>query len=399
MQPPTHPVAAALKPEQDAAMEALASYLDDVGFVRLYKYIASPNLYYVNPHLACSAHQDRVADVASYLQGDYEDLGLALCLLCGVPLDEEGLTGREREVAERLLAAGLLRRRDGLIFIGPYQLIAVQGGPLLVDTRVNFPGPITHEVYFGVDSMLLTHYVDTARIERGSPVLDLGTGSGLVGLYLAEHSDRVTVTDIAPAPLALAALNRALRRKAATVEIRAERYEQTLGRGDRYQIITFNPPFVALPQDLDAPIFAKGPGIDGLDYCRMLIERLDDLLLPGGVAYIVADLLGDRRGPYFARDLDAYAGRQGLAIDLLIDSRNDYSEGREQFEVLGAYLQRENPTLSVEECTERVAELHLRTIRAECSYLSVMALRKAGGLGRGLRVLDRLKGQPLAVGG
>lgn len=399
MQHPQDPVAPELTSTQRAAMEALAGYLDDVGFVRLYKYITSPNLYYVNPHLACAAHQDRVADVASYLQGDYGDLGLALCLLCGVPLDEEGLTAREREVAGLLLGAGLLRRRDELVFIGPYQLIAVQGGPLLVDTRVNFPGPITHEVYFGVDSMLLTHYVDSARIERGSPVLDLGTGSGLVGLYLAERSDQVTVTDIAPAPLRLVSLNRALRRKEATVEIRAERYERTLGRGGRYQVITFNPPFVALPQDLDAPIFAKGPGIDGLDYCRMLIERLDDLLLPDGVAYIVADLLGDRRGPYFARDLDAYAGQGGLAIDLLIDSRNDYSAGREQFEVLGAYLQRENPTLTVEECAQRVEELHLRTIRAECSYLSVMALRRAGRMGAGLRVLDRLKGRPLSVEG
>ncbi len=383
--------------DTEAALLALRSYLDQFGFTRLSKYIVSVKLYGLNPSMIGLGTRDSAADFSSYLTGEYSAIGLAACLMIGIPVDYAGLTSLEQRVADRLIAVGLLRREGGLLFMGPYQLISVAGMPLLEDARVNFPSNSNHEVYFGPDSLLLAYYVDTASIQRTDPVLDLGTGSGLVGLYLSLFSDRVTVTDIAPAPLRLVHLNRVLNHRTETVEIRTERYEDTLAQGKRYKAVTFNPPFVALPQELQAPIYAKGPGLDGQDYCRMLISRLDDIVAPGGTAYIVSDLPGSVKEPFFVADLQRYAALQKLSIEVYIDSRSDYVEGSQMFGPLGAYLQRENPSLTKEECTARIEQLHRKTLGAECTHLSVMAVRAAGELPSGVRVFNRYRTLPLGA--
>lgn len=381
--------------DTEEALLALRSYLDQFGFTRLNKYVVSVKLYWLSPSIIGLGTRDTAADFASYLTGEYSAIGLAACLMIGIPVDYAGLTALEQRVADRLVAVGLLQREGGLLFMGPYQLISVGGMPLLEDARVNFPGDSSHEVYFGPDSLLLSYYVDTASIQRTDPVLDLGTGSGLVGLYLSCFSDRVTVTDIAPAPLRLVHMNRVLNRKTETVEIRVERYEDTLAQGKRYKAVTFNPPFVALPQELQAPIYAKGPGLDGQDYCRMLISRLDEVVAPGGTAYIVSDLPGSTKEPFFVADLQRYAAAQKLSIEVFIDSRSDYVEGTKIFAPLGAYLQRENPALTKEECTARIETLHRKTLGADCTHLSVMVVRAAGELPSGVRVFNRYRTLPL----
>lgn len=380
--------------DTETALAALRSYLDQFGFTRLSKYIVSVKLYSLSPSMIGLWTRDTSADFSSYLTGEYSAIGLAACLMIGIPVDYAGLTALEQRVADRLVSVALLKREGGLLFMGPYQLISVGGMPLFEDARVNFPGNSNHEVYFGPDSLLLSFYVDTGSIQRTDPVLDLGTGSGLVGLYLSCFSDRVTVTDIAPAPLRLVHLNRALNRKSETVEIRVEHFEDTLAQGKRYKTVTFNPPFVPLPQELRAPIYAKGPGLDGQDYCRMLISRLDEVLLPDGTAYIVSDLPGSATEPFFVADLRRYAASQKLSIEVFIDSRVDYLEGTQLFVPLGGCLQRENPSLTQEECTARIETLYRKTLGADSAHLSVIAVRAANDLPPGVRVFNRYRTMP-----
>lgn len=45
-----------------------------------------------------------------------------------------------------------------------------------------------------------------------------------------------------------------------------------------------------LPDGLSAPVFAKGLELDGLGYCRMLLDNLGHILLPDGTAYLMANL-------------------------------------------------------------------------------------------------------------
>jgi hypothetical protein len=326
---------------------------------------------------------ERVADLESYVTGDRDALGLATCLMLKVSIPCRALSALEQRVAEPLIEAGLVVQADGNLKMGGYQLISAQDMPLLIDSRINYPGYPGYpgvappEVYFGRDSLHLMFYVDTSGIAPADRVLDLGTGSGVIGLSLARYSDRVTMTDVSPRALELAHMNRLLNRMAARVAIREARCEDTLRERERYRVVTFNPPFMPVPDGLDAPAFARGLGRDGLGYCRMLLENLGQILQPDGAGYLVANLLGSADGPFFTEELHAYADRHDLRIDVFIESSTQLTAGAPVFEALGAFLHAQNPAIPRQACQHRMEELQLQTLGATHAYLSVLVIRSS----------------------
>ena len=371
------------------AVDLLRSYLDDIDFAGFHKYLAGAALYYVNPTIINWRRQAEVAALDRYVAGPQRDLWLAVCLLADVPVRADALPERHAELAAALLAGELLVRRGDYLHMSGLQLVSVQGLPLLLDRRLSFGGEREiHDVYVGPDSALLSYYVDPDVIPPGARGLDLGTGTGVLGLYLARYCAHVTVTDIMAAPLWLAGMNRRLNRADDRVEVRRESYIDTLARGERYQVVSFNPPFLALPDEMDAPVYAKGIGADGLDYCRMLLELFDQVVAPGGVAYIVADLLGDADGPYFVADLERYAGLLGLCIDVFIDARVDLRQDG-QHEALARGLGPGNPGLDPDHILARLRQVQLDQLRAACAFCTVMVARRAGPGGRFVHVFNR----------
>jgi tRNA1(Val) A37 N6-methylase TrmN6 len=376
---------------------ALRDYLDQIGFVQLYKFIATARLYHTNPNVLSWASLERAADLESYVTGDRAALGLAACLMLKVAVPHDALSPLEQQVAGRLVDAGILVRTGGDLEMGAYQLISAQDMPLLIDSRINYPGRATQEVYFGSDSLLLAFYLDTRGVAPADRVLDLGTGAGMIGLSFARYSEHVTMTDVSLRALELAHANRLLNRMTEGVELRAERCEETLGRRERYHVVTFNPPFLPLPDGLEAPEFARGLGRDGLGYCRMLLEQLDDILLPQGTAYMVANLLGTAAGPFFTEELHRHAARHGRRIDVYIDSSIQLTAGAPAFRALGAFLHRANPEVAPAECQRRVEELQLKTLGATHAYPSVLivrAVRDVQGARPSVRVARWTAGAP-----
>ena len=359
----------------ERGLPGLRDYLDQIGFVQLYKFIATGRRYHTNPNVLSWGSLERMADLESYVTGDRAPLGLAACLMLKAAVPHDALSLLEQQLAGHLVDAGLLVRTGDDLEMGAYQLISAQDMPLLIDSRINYPGWVAQESYFGSDSLQLAFYLDTRGVAPADRVLDLGTGSGVLGLALARYSDHVTMTDISPRALELAHANRLLNRMTETVEIRAERCEETLGRRERYHVVTFNPPFLPLPHGLAAPAFAGGLGPDGLDYCRMLLDQLDHVLLPEGTAYMVATLLGTAAGPFFAEELRRHAARRGRRIDVYIESASPLTAGAPVFRALGAFLHRENPAVDPAECQRRVEELQLQTLGATHAYPSILIVR------------------------
>ncbi len=380
-----------LSKEVGAALGALREWVDESAFVQFFKYVTSVNLYAANPHVVCRAHAHQISLFEDYIDGEFGHFAVGAAMTLDLPVFRDELDDWQRGICDKLLEAELMREVDGALRMGRFQLISVHGLPLLVDSRVNYPGPITHEVYFGVDSAMLAYYVDTSRFAPDQPALDLGTGTAFLPLYLSNHSSKVVATDIAPRALELARMNIALNRREDRIELREEKFEDTFARGERYKTITFNPPFVALPQELNAPIYAKGVETDGLGYCRTFLDRFEQLVAPGGAAYIVADLVGTRAEPFYMEELRRRAEDQRLCIEVFVDSRNDYVDNTRQFEVLGAYLQRENPELTVEECTRRVENLHRVQLGACATHLSTIAVRRATHVAPYCRLFNRYR--------
>jgi len=383
----------------ERGLPVLSDYLDRIGFVQLYKSIATARLYHTNPNVLGWGSLERAADLESYVTGDRAALGLAVCLMLKVAVSYDALPPLEQQIAGRLIDAGLLIRSGGDLEMGAYQLISAQDMPLLIDSRINYPGGAVQESYFGSDSLQLAFYLDTRRVAPGDRVIDLGTGSGVIGLSLARYSNHVTMTDVSPRALELAHVNRLLNRMTAGVELRLERCEETLGRRERYHVVAFNPPFLPLPDGLAVPVFARGLGRDGLGYCRMLLEQLDHILLPEGTAYMAANLLGTAAGPFFAEEVNRHAVRHGRRIDIYIDSSTRLTAGAPVFRALGAFLHRENPAVAPEECQRRMEELQLRLLGATHAYPSVLVIRATQDAQASVRVARWSAGAPLRPSG
>jgi release factor glutamine methyltransferase len=174
---------------------------------------------------------------------------------------------------------------------------------LAVDRRVLIPRPET-EVVAGVA-------IELARA-RPAPIVvaDLGTGSGAIGLALADELpvDGVTVwlTDSSPDALDVARANLAgIGRRAANVRLAEGRWFDALPAGTQLDVAVANPPYVADgAPDVDEAVLVWEPhdalfaGPDGLREVRTIIDAAPRHVRPGGW---LALEIGATQGPVVER--------------------------------------------------------------------------------------------------
>jgi release factor glutamine methyltransferase len=158
--------------------------------------------------------------------------------------------------------------------------------------------------------------------ERPYRVLDLGTGSGAIGLALAHEKplSGVTATDISPQALEIARQNADALGKAGSVRfLEGNLFEPV--EGELFDLIVSNPPYLALAEaDTLAPELAHEPrqalfgGDDGYAVLRPLVEQAPGLLAPGGWLILEVD---PRQAETVATWLrEAGLGKAGMRTDL-----------------------------------------------------------------------------------
>jgi release factor glutamine methyltransferase len=189
---------------------------------------------------------------------------------------------------------------------------------LFVDPRVLIPRPET-EMVAGIA-------INAAKAMRSNgsdrlTVVDLGTGSGAIGLSVAVEVERadVWITDNSIEALNVARSNLVGIGRAATRvrTVEGSWFEalpsELLGSID---IVVSNPPYVADSDDIDdivrewEPASALFAGADGLDDIRVILNESVSWLRPGGV--IVLEM--DPRQIPIARELALALGYVDLEI-------------------------------------------------------------------------------------
>lgn len=211
------------------------------------------------------------------------------------------------------LASMVDRRADG----EPLQYVLGEWSfrtlDLFVDQRVLIPRPETEVVAgFALDEL-------ARRSELGHAPLvavDLGTGSGAIGLAIAVEMTDVDViaTDVSSDALAVARANLAgIGRPATRVLLRNGSWFEALVPEERgtIDLVVSNPPYVAeddpLPSEVSdwEPTAALIAGPDGTEDLRALIDGAVEWLAPGGS--LVLEL-----APCQADDMASYAGAAGF---------------------------------------------------------------------------------------
>ena len=163
-----------------------------------------------------------------------------------------------------------------------------------IDRRVLIPRPET-ELVAGAA-------IDKARtFEPSRTVVDLGTGSGVIGLSLAAElpidGTTVWITDASVDALDVARANLAgLGRKGRNVRIGEGSWFDAVPADLRFDVIVSNPPYVPAPSDAlptRGPARAWDAGRDGRVVIDRLIREAPAHLRPGGVLLMVhSDICG-----------------------------------------------------------------------------------------------------------
>ena len=134
-------------------------------------------------------------------------------------------------------------------------------------------------------------WLDERHIDR---VLDLCTGSGCIGIAIAEYNPdwQVDIVDISDEALSLARENIVFQHVEGRVEaIQSDLFAGVKGR--RYDLIVSNPPYVtedeytALPGEYaHEPKLGLTSGVDGLDLCLRMLDEAADYLTDDGLLIV-----------------------------------------------------------------------------------------------------------------
>lgn len=192
--------------------------------------------------------------------------------------------------------------------MSPAQIEAFQQ---LVKTYVDESVPVQHlmgyETFFGrkfivSDAVLIPRFETEELVANvlatyddvfdGQPVkvVDVGTGSGAIGLSLAceETNMDVTLTEISESALAVAQQN------AENLEANVQFYQgdmlaPLLERDLKFDILVSNPPYIPLQEDVDPfvkdnePHLALFGGEDGLKFYRLILKDAKKILKPKNI--------------------------------------------------------------------------------------------------------------------
>ncbi|MFH8617120.1 methyltransferase [Streptomyces sp. NPDC017979] len=212
-----------------------------------------------------------------------------------------------------LLDAGVLTESSGKLS-AEYCLVRVDGMALITSWRAAGRDRGTYGPWICSDSLTLARIIASRRDVRRC--LDLGCGTGVLGLVAARNGAAAVGVDVSPECVAAARLN-------AHVNGLADRLTAQVGDilslsvGDRYDLVVSNPPCLPLRRGALGWLAGEA-GLDGLDFFWELVSRLPALLTEDGEALIQAAAYGDERGPFLVPRLTEELRRHGLAGRLLV---------------------------------------------------------------------------------
>lgn len=137
------------------------------------------------------------------------------------------------------------------------------------------------------DSRLLKDLVSGIDLQ-GKKALDMGTGSGVIAVKMAEKGASVTATDINPEALEEAERNA----EEAGVEIETVESDLFENIEAKYDILTFNPPYLPGEEGIGDEEIWRG-GETGVEIVRLFLVQVDDYLSECGEVYLILSSRSD----------------------------------------------------------------------------------------------------------
>jgi release factor glutamine methyltransferase len=138
------------------------------------------------------------------------------------------------------------------------------------------------------ETEMLVHYTKeyiNKYFKGSASLVDIGTGSGAIGITLKKEipSLEVTLTDISPIALKIATSNASNLDVDVTIYI-SDMLEEVINRNEKYDILISNPPYLTKNEEImdivknNEPSLALYGGDDGLKYYKIILANAKKIL-------------------------------------------------------------------------------------------------------------------------
>jgi HemK-related putative methylase len=221
----------------------------------------------------------------------------------------------DHDILDILVGMGFLEKEGERIKTKNY-VICPYGGIYIIGQKWK-PGEASafNQVWLGEDSLCLARLLPAVR---GEKVLDLCSGTGILGLIMASRGADVTAVEINPEAVKLCGWNIFMNHLEDTMRV----YEGDLYKpvkGKSFDFILANPPYIPLIEDKETGLLFGSAGDDGLKLLRAVVYEAHEYLEPSGKAIMIAGGFGDDEKPFVSEELSDYAGEKGfLDINLMV---------------------------------------------------------------------------------
>src|SRR5438105_5290853 len=198
-----------------------------------------------------------------------------------------------RKDAVRALGRDAVEAAEAIGLVDPGTRFAPRARIMPVDSLLiasdDFPGaesdpPPDYVAAYTPTSRICDSLTPRRRVERA---LDVGTGSGVLGLLSALHARHVVATDVNARALAFGELNAALNGLTNIDFSHGSLFEPV--EGELFDLITCNAPYVVSPENRWA---YRDSGLQGDEISRRVMLAAADHLAEGGFVTMLASWLG-----------------------------------------------------------------------------------------------------------
>lgn len=152
-------------------------------------------------------------------------------------------------------------------------------------------------------------HINSQRLRVSEEILDMGTGSGVCAVFAADFARRVVAVDINAAAVRCARINALLNDAESRIEVRQGDLFMPV-KGERFDLILFNPPFIR-----GAPRDDRDSAWRSVDIAERFASGVREHLKPRGYALVLLSSFGD--SSIFLRELC----RRGFVLSVLAERR------------------------------------------------------------------------------
>lgn len=189
------------------------------------------------------------------------------------------------------------------------------------------------DVYIGIDTYKLSNYIPQHHVKK---TLDLCTGSGIQGIVASNISDEVFCVEYNKKVAPITEFNILLNESESNTKVYiGDLYEPV--KGEKFDLIISNPPFIPTPQNIEYPICGDG-GENGLKIIKRIIEGFDSYLSDGGCAMIIGECIGNKNQILLLDLLKSLLSPNNYIVNLILHARSDVKEESKKLSYLCAQI-------------------------------------------------------------